>query len=274
MITSRVATIATETCATTSVRPLPILRPAIPPTGLRDPSRRRRRARRSPLPRYRASRQAIAAFRPSSWVIRRNSSRAGRLAVSIITSSSVLASSAARRPASCHTRLIDAFIVRTTNGSFLAISSASAIVASSSSSRGTTRFTRPILSASTAGMRSSPVRMSSFAARTPTTHGRNIETTPEPNRMSTYPNTASSEASARSHASIRSVPPARQYECTDAMTGFGSSRIRRSRCVSRSSSRCHSAASLVPSSASWLRSYPAQNARPAPRSTTTRTSSS
>ena len=62
---------------------------------------------------------------------------------------------------------------------------------------------------------------SSFAVRTPTTHGRNIETTPEPNRTSTYPKTASSAATARSHASIRSVPPARQYECTDAMTGFG-----------------------------------------------------
>jgi hypothetical protein len=106
--------------------------------------------------------------------------------------------------------LIDAFIVRTTNGSFLAISFASASVASSSSSRGTTRFTSPIRWASVAGIRSSPVNTSSFAARTPTIHGRNIDTTPEPNRMSTYPKIASSADKARSQASIRSIPPARQ----------------------------------------------------------------
>jgi hypothetical protein len=55
------------------------------------------------------------------------------------------------------------------------------IVASSSRSRGTTRLTSPIRCASWALMRSSPVNRSSFAARTPTIHGRNIDTTPEPN---------------------------------------------------------------------------------------------
>ena len=118
-------------------------------------------------------------------MIRRNSSRAGRFAVSIITSSSVLAAIAARKPATSHARFTARFVVCTTNGSFFAISSASASVAASRSAAGTTRFTSPIRSASSAGTRSSPVNNSSFALRTPTTHGRNIETTPDPNRTST-----------------------------------------------------------------------------------------
>src|SRR5207249_6856204 len=178
-----------------------------------------------PSPRNLASRHAIAAFSPRSWVIRRNSSRAGRFAVSIITSSSVFAAIAVRNPATSQTRFAARLVAWTTKGSFFAISWASSSVASSSRSRGTTRFTNPSRSASSAGTRSSPVNRSSFAARIPTTHGRNIETTPEPKRTSTYPKYASSTATARSQASMRPVPPARQQDSTDAITGLGQSRI-------------------------------------------------
>ncbi len=97
----------------------------------------------------------------------------------------MFASIAWRKPATSSARFTARFVVWITNGSFLAICSASASVASSSWSRGTTRFTSPRRRASSAGIRSSPVNNSSFAVRTPTTHGRNIETTPEPNRTST-----------------------------------------------------------------------------------------
>ena len=82
--------------------------------------------------------------------MRRNSSRVGRFVVSMITSSSVFAASAARNPATSHARFTARLVICTTNDSFFAISSASASVASSSSSRGTTRFTSPIRSASSA----------------------------------------------------------------------------------------------------------------------------
>ena len=148
------------------------------------PGRRRERDRLTPAPWKRSSRHAIAALRPCSWVMRRKSSRAGRFAVSISTSSSVLAAIAARNPATSHTRFTARFVVAITNGSFFAISFASASVASSSSAAGTTRFTMPMRMASSALTRSSPVNSSS-ARRTLTTHGRNIDTTPEPKRMST-----------------------------------------------------------------------------------------
>ena len=102
------------------------------------PRREQRAAGSSPASRLRhrgTSRRATRSrpSAPARCVIRRNSSRAGRFAVSIITSSSVFAAIAARNPATSHARLSARFVVWTTNGSFFAISSASASVASSSS---------------------------------------------------------------------------------------------------------------------------------------------
>ena len=105
-------------------------RPRVRGLGRADDGDRPRREQRPQIasqliassPRNLASRQAIAALSPCSWVIRRNSSRAGRFAVSIITSSSMLAAIAARNPATSHARFTARFVVCTTNGSFFAIS--------------------------------------------------------------------------------------------------------------------------------------------------------
>ena len=152
----------------------------------------------------------MAAFRPRSRVILRNSARSGSSAVSIRTSSSTFEAMASLNPATPHTRLIACFSMEIAKGSFLAISFARSSVAESSRSRSTTRFTSPMRSASSAEMRSSPVNSSSLDLRTPRIQGITMVTTPDPNLISGSPNRASSEHTQRSQIIIRSQPPARQ----------------------------------------------------------------
>ena len=89
---------------------------------------------------------------------------------------------------------------------------------------GTTRLTRPIRSASSAGT-GRPVRIRSIARLLPISRGR--RTVPPsmsgtPHRRQNTPKTASSAATRRSHQSASSRPPATAYPSIAAITGFDS----------------------------------------------------
>ena len=135
----------------------------------------------------------------------------------------------------------------------------------------TTRLTRPIASASAAGMRSSALRMMRLACLGLVIQGSSSVTMPAPNFNSGSPNTASSLAMVMSQAIASSKAPARQAPCTAAMVGLGlfqkrivvsKSRSRISRQTWAPSGRCSICA---------FRSKPDENARPAPLTTITRT---
>ncbi len=120
----------------------------------------------------------------------------------------------------------------------------------------------------------SPVNSSSFVFFWPSTNGISSVTGPEPNRISGSPNFASSVATMRSQAIASSHAPPRHQPRTAAITGFGRLQTRIVTSMSCASSSRQPRAPSMPDSFSGEMSKPAENARPAPVSTTTLTSSS
>ncbi len=157
---------------------------------------------------------------------------------------------------------------------------------SSSSARGTTRFTRPSRYASAAGT-SSPKKNSSLAFWMPTRRASSHAPPPSgamPRRTKISMNFDSSAATTRSQASARCMPPPAAVPLTPAMTGFSQSRM-------EPTSRCQPLRMVLAPSPTTVsgapsgrgrraarpprRSAPVQNAlSPAPVMTTTRTSRS
>ena len=169
----------------------------------------------------------------------------------------------------------------------LASCAASAIVSCSSASCATTRFTMPILSASSAET-TSPVKYNSRALPAPTSFCRKYEPPKSPLKPTLrkiVPSFAFSDATRRSHASARLRPAPTAWPLTIAIVGLGivcSTKLVR-RCASRRPAtprakldagddasppllRMASRPAAMP-----LTSPPAQNARPAPVNTTQRT---
>ena len=138
----------------------------------------------------------------------------------------------------------------------------------------TTRLTRPMASASRAGMRSSADRMMRLACLGLVIQGSSRVTMPAPNFSSGSPKVASSSAMVMSQAMASSKAPARQAPCTAAMVGLGLFQNRIVVSKSRSRMPRHTASPAGACSICAFRSKPDENARPAPLTTTTRTSAS
>ena len=219
---------------------------------------------------YRASRQASAAFRPSSRTIRSHSRCSGVSAALMIAPRSTPASTAARNPATSMARLSIAFVGAITSGGVRASRSASTSTSSARRSAGTTRLTSPMRRASWASMRS-PVSSSSRVAFWPTRNGIRSVTGAEPYRISGSPSCVPSAATTRSQAIASSSAPARQYPWTCAITGFGQRQTERVTATSRASTARQPTGPAGGCSTSSFRSYPAEKARPAPAMATTRT---
>ena len=125
-----------------------------------------------------------------------------------------------------------------------------------------------------ASIRSSPSRMISLACFGPTSQGSSMVTMPAPNLSSGSPNTASSAAMLRSQASASSNAPARHGPWIAAMVGLEQCQNRIVVRKSRSRISRHASAPLGRRSICSFRSKPEEKPRPAPLSTTARTSAS
>ena len=146
---------------------------------------------------------------------------------------------------------------------------------SSSLSTGQARLTRPMRSASWAVM-ASAVKESSLALRKPTRRGSLVlipQVGLNPHLACVSPILACSEAITRSQASMISRAPVKQKPLTRAMTGLGTERMASISSLAGISRISPTLPPVRSTSPSALRSTPAQNALPAPVSTTTLTSS-
>lgn len=144
------------------------------------------------------------------------------------------------------------------------------MVSASSAAAGTTLLTSPAASASAASSLR-PVSIISRVRLRPTlrTSSAVIIIGHSPTWISVVPNTAVSAATTRSQATIRPRPPARAGPLTIATSGLPRSCMARSRSTSDAGATPPLAGACMPA-----RSPPAENAGPAPVSTTTRTAGS
>ena len=170
------------------------------------------------------------------------------------------------------TRLMSALAAATACGPLARMASTTRRTSSSSASGSTTACTRPISRARSAEKRA-PVRNSSRAADGPTFATTNGEMTAGtmPSRTSVNPNDASRAAMTMSHTAARPDPPPRAAPCTQPTSGNGSVSSRLYIRASASASRRFSALVYSAVLAIHERSPPAENTRPAPRSTAART---
>ena len=161
-----------------------------------------------------------------------------------------------------------------------AISLASAMAAGSRSSAGCTERTSPPSSASLAG-NSRPVQDHSTALLIPTTRGRNHDEHASgtmPRRANTKPNRACSPASRTSIGRVMVAPTPTAAPLIAPITGLRESKMRNVSIPPPSRGTPDEPTTSLPPRANVSpprpRSAPAQNARPAPVTTTARTSSS
>jgi len=154
------------------------------------------------------------------------------------------------------------------------ISSASARPALASSAAGTTRFTRPMASASGAAS-GRGWRSSSRRSLPRTRSGRKVATSAgtKPIRTSVYWKVAPSAATTKSHAVASPQPPATQAPCTSATVSTSCRRSDSKSARSASESRRFASGVASWSEARCARSAPAEKCRPAPASRSARTPS-
>ena len=114
----------------------------------------------------------------------------------------------------CAARLFNA----NKSAGILAIRSAIASTAPSSSSAGCARLAKPLVTASTP-LIESPVSSASIPRRKPIIQVCHCISGGDIKRTGGYPILASSATYTRSHAVASSVPPAKQYPCTCPMIG-------------------------------------------------------
>src|SRR5581483_1442570 len=179
--------------------------------------------------------------------------------VAVVTRNASSRESVGMRRTSC-------FASRTAFGPPSRTRPATSSTARSSSAAGTARWTSPTSTARAAEMRS-PVRKSHIAFWMPSFGMQTAEMMAgiTPTRTSLNANAALSAAMVRSHAAVRPSPPPKACPLMRPITGFGEFQIVFSTVTNGCSSP--SVAVRPPD----LRSAPAQNAAPAPVSTTVRT---